>query len=149
MIVPRDGVIGHDLGPTKMTEGVAAREDFDFLYRLIQQQVDRCESLRRWGSAIIGFTIVLILVSLLVFHTYYELTSHWGYLYPMMIVPPLLIVSVSPALLHNRRELRFEREVLSRLLAMIRETGPALLHVGDISPYKWEIMKIELSRYGI
>ena len=92
---------------------------------------------------------MLILVSLLVFHTYYELTSHWGYLYPMMIVPPLLIVSVSPALLHNRRELRFEREVLSRLLAMIRETGPALLHVGDISPYKWEIMKIELSRYGI
>ena len=132
-----------------MTEGVAAREDFDFLYRLIQHQVDRCESLRRWGSAIIGFEIVLILICLLVFHTYYRLTGDLGYLIPMMIVPPVLMVTVSPALLHTRRELRFEREVLSRLLAMIRETGPALLHVGDISPYKWEIMKIELSRYGI
>lgn len=149
MIVPRDAVNNQIVRSIQARESVNAREDFDFLYSLIQQQVNRCESLRRWGSAIIGFTIVLILVSLIVFHAYYRSTGDWGYLYPMIIVPLVLVVSVSPALLHNRRELRFEREVLSRLLAMIRETGPALLHVGDISPYKWEIMKIELSRYGI
>ncbi len=149
MIVPRDAVNNQIVRSIQARESVNAREDFDFLYSLIQQQVNRCESLRRWGSAIIGFTIVLILVSLIVFHAYYRSTGDWGYLYPMIIVPFVLVVSVSPALLHNRRELRFEREVLSRLLAMIRETGPALLQMGDISPYKWEIMKIELSRYGI
>ena len=133
-----------------MSEGMAAREDFDFLYRLIQQQVERCESLRRWGSAIIGFGIVLIFITFLVFHSFYYSPAAFGEnLYLLIVVPPVLVLLVSPALWHNRRELRFEREVLSRLLAMIRETGPALLHVDDISPYKWEIMKIELSRYGI
>ena len=123
-------------------------QDFDTLRQQIQQQDDRCKMLR-WKLLVLGNVLVASLALLVCSTTWLLTTSYLVSTVAADVILLMILLTSSRAVSVLRYDLRHEVRVLSQYLAMLRETGPALLHVGKITVLKWEMTKIELSRYGI
>jgi hypothetical protein len=144
----------------------ATSADFNQLVELVEEQALRYDHLRLW-SIFVKYGAATVAIFLLGFYGCLIVDDQWyihfseravvGFFVAWVLISSaltslivrLIKIVFGPDIGPFSGRLLREKQVLSDLLQLLREIGPALEQAGLITPLKWATTKILLSRYPI